>query len=805
MENVVKKEDHMILPVLAVRGLVFFPGMMLQFDVGRSKSVLAVNEAVSQDRLIFLVSQTDFSDDDPTADNLYQVGVIAKVKQVLQRSEEGVKLHVQGLERAKMCRMQETDPFLLAEVQRTPSLKYKKSNVTEALTRVIHERFNEYVRLNKRIPPDVLLGVLKENDCGKLADYITSNIAIHFQDKQSILEEIHPVKRLKALIALIQDENEIQRIENEIAQKTQDSIDENQREYFLKEQLRVISAELGESDSPQQEADEFRERILQLGLDKVCEDKLLNECNKLYRMPFGSHESSVIRVYLETCLALPWTTYTKENLDLIHARKILDRDHFGMDKIKERFIEILAVKKLASSQSGQIICLVGPPGVGKTSIARSIAEAIGRNYVRISLGGVSDEAEIMGHRKTYVGSMPGRIINAVKQAGSKNPLILLDEIDKLGQNFKGDPASSLLEVLDPEQNEEFTDHYLDIPFSLKDVLFLTTANDASRIPGPLYDRMEIIELSSYTQEEKQNIAQKYLVKKQRKKHGITAAQLKFQRAAIDTIIEGYTREAGVRTLERRIAAVCRKTAKKIVSEPDFKSVTIKPGNVEQFLGPKRIIRDKTTSVNMVGLVNGLAWTSVGGELLPIEVAVMPGSGKIQLTGSLGNVMKESAGAAITCIRTRAEKLNIRSDFYEKCDIHIHAPEGAVPKDGPSAGIAMATAITSALTNIPVLHDVAMTGEITLQGRVLPIGGLKEKAMAAYKHGIRVVLIPEDNQPDLADLDEVVKNQLTFVPVQRIDSVLEVALERIPGQQKQLKKIHPPKTERSYRTPAKVVQ
>lgn len=772
-------EKMTALPVLAVRGLVFFPGMMLQFDVGRTRSIEAVNEAVANNRKIFLAAQRDLSDNEPTGKGVYSVGVIARIKQVIQRSEEGIKLHVEGLVRGEITSILGEDPYILAQVRQVETPAYRKTAKTEAMMRIVHEKFDSYIHLFKRIPPDVLLGVLKESDCGALADYITSNIAIDYERKQYVLDEFHPVKRLGRLIDILTDEIKILTIENEINKKTQEQIDENQRDYYLKEQMRIIASELGEEDSPQQEADELRDKILALKLDEVCESKLLKECEKLYKMPFGSHEASVIRVYLDICLALPWNTASKEKLDLKRAQRVLDRDHYGLTKVKERFVEILAVKKLTTQTSGQIICLVGPPGVGKTSIARSIAEATGRKYVRVSLGGVSDEAEIMGHRKTYVGSMPGRIINALRQAGTKNPLILLDEIDKLGTNFKGDPSSALLEVLDPEQNGEFTDHYMDIPFSLRDVLFITTANDPGRIPGPLYDRMEIIELGSYTQEEKLNIATRHLVKKQMERHGISAKQLKFTPAAISALIEGYTREAGVRTLERRIAAVCRKVAKMIVSEEDFNTFTVKPATLESLLGPKRYARDRIFTYDAVGLVNGLAWTSVGGELLPIEVAVMAGTGKIQLTGSLGNVMKESASTAITCIRTRAKALGIDTSFYEKCDIHIHAPEGAVPKDGPSAGVAMATAITSALCNIPVRHTVAMTGEITLQGRVLPIGGLREKAMAAFKNGIQTVLIPEENVPDLAEVDQVVKDAVTFVPLRLIDTALEYALAYPP--------------------------
>ena len=778
-EENLKIENNLTLPILAIRGLVFFPGMMLQFDVARKKSILAASEAVEKDRLIFLVTQVNLSENEPSGDDLYKTGVIARIKQVVHRSEEGVKLHVEGLYRGEIQSLVKENPYLLGNIRKCPIITYKKSSRSEAFIRIVHEKFDQYLGLFKRVPPDVLLGVLQEKDCGRLADYLASNISIDFERKQYILDELRPLKRIQKLIDLLTEEIQILKVEEEINQKAQEQMDENQREYFLKEQLRAISSELGEEDNPQQEADELREKILAMKLPQLCEEKLLKECDKLCRMPYGSHEASVLRVYLDTCLELPWSASTKERLDLKRAQRILDRDHYGLEKIKERFLEILAVKSLTPKNAGQIICLVGPPGVGKTSIARSIADATGRKYVRVSLGGVSDEAEIMGHRRTYVGSMPGRIINSVKQAGAKNPLILLDEIDKLGQNFKGDPSSALLEVLDPEQNKEFCDHYIDMPFDLSDVLFITTANDASRIPGPLYDRMDILELGSYTLEEKCNIATRHLIRKQLEKHGLKAVQLKFSKAAVKGIIEGYTREAGVRNLERSLASICRKVARMAVSQENFHSYTVKPENLEGLLGPRKFQKDLLQGEDTVGLVNGLAWTSVGGELLPIEVAVMEGTGKIQLTGSLGDVMKESANAAITCIRTRANSLGISPKFYEKCDIHIHAPEGAVPKDGPSAGTAMATAITSALCGIPVRRDVAMTGEITLQGRVLPIGGLREKSMAAYKNGIKTVLIPADNVPDLAEVDEVVKKNVTFVPVKRIDAVLNAALTRMP--------------------------
>ncbi|WP_304585006.1 endopeptidase La [Acutalibacter muris] len=778
-DEMIKMKENMTLPILAIRGMVFFPGMMLQFDITRKKSVLAASEAIAKDRLIFLVSQVHMSENEPVGDDLYKFGVIARVKQVLHHTSEGAKLHVEGLCRGEIVSLVHEDPYLVGNIVKCPVLTYKKSYKSEALIRIIHEKFDQYLRLFKHVPPDVLLGVLQEKDCGRLADYIAANISIDFERKQYILDELRPLKRMQKLIAVLTEEIQILEVENEINQKAQAQIDENQREYFLKEQLRAITSELGEEDNPQQEADEIKSKVLALGLSKVCEEKLLKECDKLYRMPYGSHEASVIRLYLDTCLELPWKKSSKEKLDLKRAQRILDRDHYGMTKVKERFIETLAVRSLAPAQTGQIICLVGPPGVGKTSIARSIAQATGRKYARVSLGGVSDEAEIMGHRKTYVGSMPGRIINAIKQAGVNNPLLLLDEIDKLGTNFKGDPASALLEVLDPEQNSEFTDHYIDMPFDLSQVLFITTANDASRIPGPLYDRMDIIELRSYTLDEKLNIAMKHLVRKQLEKHGIKPSQLKFTKTGMRQLIDGYTREAGVRTLERNIAAICRKVAKLIVTDEEFKSYTVRSDKLEELLGPRKYMKDNVSKEDLVGLVNGLAWTSVGGELLPIEVAVMEGTGKIQLTGSLGDVMKESANAAITCIRTRAADLGISPKFYEKYDIHVHAPEGAVPKDGPSAGTAMATAITSALCGIPVRHEVAMTGEITLQGRVLPIGGLREKSMAAYKNGVKTVLIPADNLPDLAEIDQVVKDNVQFVPIKKIDAALEKALQYMP--------------------------
>ena len=762
------------MPVLAVRGLVVFPGVILQFDIGRKKSILAVKQALETDRLVFVVTQTDLSESEPVAEDLYKIGVIAKIKQVVHTSEEGIKVHVEGLQRAEIMGVVQNEPYLVGSVEPCVEPSFRETLKTEALNRIAQEKFEEYIRWFRQVPPDILLGVMQQKDCGKLADFIAANVSLDYVHKQTVLDELHPVRRIIKLNSILTDEIQVMTLEREIQQKAQEQMDENQRNYMLREQMRVIANELGEED-PQEESEAMREKIESLNMPQAAKEKLLKECDRLAKMPFGSHEGSVMRVYLETCLELPWNESSKEKLDLVKAQKILDRDHYGMQKVKDRFLEILAVRRLSSEATGQIICLVGPPGVGKTSIARSIAEATGRKYVRVSLGGVRDEADIMGHRKTYVGSMPGRIMAAVKQAGVNNPLILLDEIDKLGQSFKGDPSASLLEVLDPEQNSAFHDHYIDLPFDLSRVLFITTANDASAIPGPLYDRMDVIQLGSYTHDEKFHIATKYLIPKQLKKHGIKASQLKFNPTALHEIIESYTREAGVRTLERTVGSICRKVARKIVTDEEFKSYSVKTANLEELLGPKKFLKDNNDKHDEVGLVNGLAWTSVGGELLPIEVAVMDGTGKIQLTGSLGDVMKESAGAAITCIRSRAAALGIDPEFYTKKDIHIHAPEGAVPKDGPSAGTAMATAITSALTNQPILHSIAMTGEITLQGRVLPIGGLREKSMAAYRNGIKTVLIPQANVPDLAEVDQVVKDHVTFIPVRRIDEVLPVAI------------------------------
>ena len=772
------KVDEKILPALPLRGLVIFPGMLLQFDVGREKSILALEKAMDADQLVFLVAQTDITDDDPSADRIYRVGVVAKIKQVIRRGENGIRLFAEGLYRAKIITIVSDNPYFIVNLTRIETEPYRETKRTEALIRYTQNLFEQFIQNYSRIPPDIVLGVIQKKNCGELADYIASNILFDYEQKQLILEELHPVKRLQKLIKILENEIKILSIETQISEKAKDQIDKNQRDYFLREQMKAISNELGEDDNPQQESDELRKRIKKLKLPKLQNDKLLKECDRLSKMPEGSHEASVIVSYVETCLDLPWNISSKEDLNLKKARSILDRDHYGLKKVKERILEILAVKKLAPNIKGQIICLVGPPGVGKTSIAHSIAEATGRKYVRVSLGGVRDESDIVGHRRTYIGSMPGRIISAIKQAGTNNPLILLDEIDKMGNDFRGDPSSAMLEVLDSEQNSSFYDHYIDMPFDLSKVLFITTANDISAIPEPLYDRMDVIALGSYTHLEKYNIAVKHLIPKQLKKHGMNTEMMKFTPAAVHLLIDGYTREAGVRSLERQIASLCRKCAKYFVEDKN-KKIVITVKKLPELLGPEKFKDDSISKEDMVGLVNGLAWTSVGGTILPIEVAVMDGTGKLELTGSLGDVMKESARTAISCIRTRASSLGIKHDFYTKYDIHIHAPEGAIPKDGPSAGTAMATAITSALCDIPVRHDVAMTGEITLLGRVLPIGGLKEKTMAAYRSGIKTVIIPADNVSDLEEIDSTVKKSIEFKPVEKIDQVLRLALKRMP--------------------------
>lgn len=765
----------MIVPVLPLRGLVVFPKALIHFDVGRKKSISAINKAMKRDQIVFLSTQIDASSNDPKLSDIYSIGVVAKIVQVLKQPENVTRIVIEGKYRAKVITPVYDSSGLMAEIEPLPEQVSAPDDFELALMRSVKKEFEEYIDISPTIPSDIIFKVALCKTTGELADYIAANMTLDYQTKQSILEILDPTERLRELLDVLINENYILRLEDEINRKARMRIDESQRDFFLREQKRVIEEELGEDDNPSEDAEEYSKRIKELKLEEKSEEMLLKECRKLMKMPYGSQEASVIRTYLDTVLDLPWNTSTKDKIVISKIRKELDKTHFGLDKIKDRIIEQLAVKKLSEKQKGQVLCLVGPPGVGKTSIAKSIADAIGRKCQRIALGGVRDEAEIRGHRRTYIGSIPGRLIAAIQNAGTNNPVLILDEVDKLASDYKGDPTSALLEVLDIEQNNKFVDHYIDIPFDLSNVMFITTANDLGSIPAPLRDRMEIIEINSYTREEKFHIAKKHLIPKQLDLCGFTAKEVKFTTKAIYYLIDFYTREAGVRTLERTIASVLRKCAVKKL-EDEVESFKIDEKQVEEFLGNKKYLPDTISKKDEIGIVNGLAWTSVGGELLPIEVALMDGTGKLELTGSLGDVMKESAKIAINCIRSHADVLGIDSEFYKNKDIHIHAPEGAVPKDGPSAGITMATAIYSALSCKAVRHDVAMTGEITLRGKVLPIGGLKEKSMAAYKHGISTVIIPKQNEADIDEFDEAVRENVTFVPVESFREVISLAVQ-----------------------------
>lgn len=762
-----------IMPVLPLRGLVIFPGMLIHFDVAREKSVNALYSAMGSDQRIFVVAQKDPAIDAPLKDDVFETGVVAKIVQLVKQPENMVRVVIEGQYRAEIKEYNADGEFISAIVEPVKYIKDKTTVMNLALVRSVRNVFEEYLKYMPKMPSDILYKSQNAKNADDFSDFIAANIQAGFESKQRILATKDVTERLEFILDFLTNEVYLLKIERELTDKARAKIDESQKEYMLREQLQIIKSELGE-DEPDDEIREYEEKIKELKLPEEVETTLLKECAKLDKTPFMSQEATVIRTYLDTCLELPWNVYSEDDIDLKRVAESLDKNHYGLKKVKERFLEYLAVKKNAPDMKGQIICLLGPPGVGKTSIAKSVAEAIGKKYARVALGGVRDEAEIRGHRRTYVGSMPGRIINAMKQAGTMNPLIVLDEIDKLASDYKGDPTSALLEVLDSEQNNTFTDHYIDLPFDLSDVMFVTTANDYSTIPAPLRDRMEVIELQSYTLVEKINIAKKHLIPKQLKNCGLNAKDFKFTPKAIEMIINNYTKEAGVRNLERTIASVMRKSVYKKLTE-DIEKITISNKDLEELLGPAKYSDSEKSNKDEVGYVNGLAWTSVGGELLPIEIAVMQGTGKIELTGSLGDVMKESAKTAVTCIRSHADELNIDPMFYSTKDIHIHAPEGAVPKDGPSAGITMATALYSALSNKKVRHDVAMTGEITLRGKVLPIGGLNEKSMAAYKNGVKTVIIPKENSRDLAEIDEEVKNNVTFIPVSDIKEVLKTAV------------------------------
>lgn len=767
------------LPVLAMRGVVVFPKMTLHFDVGRQKSISAIRAALNTTGEIFLVAQLDAEIENPEFSDLNKIGVVAEVKQVIKLPNTDVlRVVVEGKYRATIVETVRTKPILKAVVTEINEKPVRKIDAaySEALVRTLRDLFDDYAEYLPRISPDVEMTVHTEDNIALLTDYIVSNTILMFPDKQDLLSELNPIKRAERLCSILIKETEILSLQLGIQNEVHDRMDKNQKDYFLREQLKVISQELNGEDSPEEESEKYKEQINALPLEDKYKKKLLDEAYRLLKLSSSSSEANVTRTYLDRVLSLPWNKETKDSLNLSKARKVLDKDHYGLDEVKERIVELIAVKKLSENVNSQILCLVGPPGVGKTSIAKSLAKAMNKNYARISLGGVHDEAEIRGHRRTYIGAMPGRIISAVEQAGSTNALILLDEIDKLGNDYKGDPSSALLEVLDGEQNNTFVDHYIDVPFDLSKVLFITTANDASSIPGPLYDRMEIIELYSYTAEEKFRIAKKHLLPKQLKNFNMTSQMVSISDSALKLIIDGYTKEAGVRTLERVIIKVLRKCAVKFADGFEGK-ISVTPENLEEFLGARKYKETDLSLDNMIGAVNGLAWTKVGGEIMQIEASILEGTGKIELTGSLGDVMKESAKIAVSFVRSRANELGIDPDFYKNKDIHIHAPEGAVPKDGPSAGVTMTTALVSALTNRPVKPTVAMTGEISLRGNVLAIGGLKEKSMAAYKNKMKTVLIPQDNVPDLEKVDEVVKKNIEFIPVSTLDEVLNLALTK----------------------------
>ncbi len=764
------------MPFLALRGLAVFPGQTVHFDVGRPKSTMALEAAMKRDQTIFLVPQKNLEDDDPTQEQLYAVGTVAAVKQVLHPQGENLRVLVTGLCRGRIAILEQTQPYLSGIVEAIPEGPSSNTPQAQALRREANGLYAAYLEEAEHPAQSIQLRMLASDSCSFLADSIAQNSGIDYPEKAKLLCQLNPQRRLEEAIRLLRREMEMMRLEARIQEKTKADIDQNQKEYYLREQMRVIREELGEEDDDE-EFQRYETEVRALKLDKETEEKLLTDVSRLKKQPFGSAEASVLRNYLDTVLALPWNTTTRERLDIDATKKILDRDHFGLDKVKERILETVAVRKMAPEMPPQILCLVGPPGVGKTSIAYSVARSLNRKMARISLGGVHDEADIRGHRKTYVGAMPGRIITAITQAGSRNPLLLLDEVDKMGTDYRGDPSAALLEVLDGEQNKTYRDHYLEIPFDLSKVLFIATANTLDTVPRPLLDRMEIIELGSYTDEEKLMIAKDHLLPKQLKNHGLRKSQLRISDDAIREIIRCYTRESGVRSLERELAEICRKTDRQLLNDENLKKVTVTGSNLETYLGIRRFLPDRLPSTDQIGLVTGLAWTSVGGETLEVEVNVMDGSGKLELTGNLGDVMKESAHAAVSYIRANASRLGVPADFYKTKDLHIHFPEGAVPKDGPSAGVTVCTALVSALTETPVRRDVAMTGEISIRGRVLPIGGLKEKTMAALRHGVRTVIIPKANERDLKKIDQTVRKSLNFITAETVDTVMSAALVR----------------------------
>lgn len=770
-----KQENNLRVPLLALRGLTVFPNMILHFDVGRPKSIQALEEAMVGDQLIFLVAQKDAKIEQPEPEDLFEVGSVAKIKQLLKLPGDMIRVLVEGVQRGKVVSYIQREPYYTVEVEKSAEEEdVGEDPQKQALIRAAAEAFEEYAKINVKISPDTIFTVMSVNKPGEMADLIASNIQLKIDDKQEILSRFDPEERLISMIHILKKESEILNIQRSIQVKVKENIDQTQKEYYLREQLKVIQDELGDKDGIKGEVNEYKRRLKEIKAPAEVSEKVQKELDRMLKIPPGSSEAVVVRNYIEWVLDIPWNQSTKESKDLKKAEKVLDKDHYGLEKVKERILEFLAIRQTAPKSNTPILCLVGPPGVGKTSIAHSIAKALNRTYVRISLGGVRDEAEIRGHRKTYVGAMPGRIIAAMKQAKTKNPLMLLDEVDKMSSDFRGDPSAALLEVLDAEQNHAFRDHFIELPYDLSDVLFLATANTLDTIPRPLLDRLEVIHLSSYTEEEKFHIAENYLLPKQLHKHGIKKSQLRISDEVVRDIILYYTREAGVRRLERTIGELCRKATKTMLSE-NKKSFSVNPENLESVLGRRKYKFEKISEQADLGIARGLAWTSVGGDTLSIEVNTMKGSGKFELTGNVGDVMKESARAAISYIRSKVHVFGIQEEFYKDTDIHIHIPEGAVPKDGPSAGITMATAMVSALTYIAVRNDVAMTGEITLRGRVLPIGGLKEKVLAAKRAGITKIIIPIDNEKDLDDVPENVKNGLEFVFAKTMEEVLEHAL------------------------------
>ncbi|PWV92028.1 ATP-dependent Lon protease [Paenibacillus cellulosilyticus] len=764
------------LPLLPLRGLLVYPSMVLHLDVGREKSVRALERAMVEDHMILLCSQSEVNIEEPTQEDIYRIGTIARVRQMLKLPNGTIRVLVEGVVRAEVLDYLPNDEFYEVMIKELPEQESDDSE-TDALMRTVLTQFETYINLSKKVTPETLAAVSDIDEPGRLADVITSHLSLKIRDKQDILETIDVRQRLEKLLDILHNEREVLELERKINQRVKKQMEKTQKEYYLREQMKAIQKELGDKEGRAGEVEELRSQLEEAGLPDKVKEKVEKEIDRLEKMPSTSAEGGVIRNYIDWLLSLPWRKGKDEgiDLDLDKAEAILNDDHYGLDKPKERVLEYLAVQKLVQKLKGPILCLVGPPGVGKTSIARSIAKSLNRKFVRISLGGVRDEAEIRGHRRTYVGAMPGRIMQGMKTAGAMNPVFLLDEIDKMAMDFRGDPASALLEVLDPEQNSTFSDHFIEVPYDLSNVMFVTTANSLHNVPRPLLDRMEVLYIPGYTELEKLQIAERYLLPKQKREHGLDNEQLVVESEALQGIIREYTRESGVRNLEQQLAALCRKAAKQIVSKDHEGPITVDPAKVKEWLGPAKFRYGLAEQEDQIGAVTGLAWTEVGGDTLVIEVTVLPGSGKLTLTGKLGDVMKESAQAAFSYTRSRAAELKIEPDFHEKNDIHIHIPEGAIPKDGPSAGITMATALISALTNRPVSREVAMTGEITLRGRVLPIGGLKEKSLAAHRAGIRKVLLPKDNERDLIDVPESIREEMTFIPVGHMDEVLQHAL------------------------------